>query len=62
MSDPIIERLDRIVAIEEELETILQTLILNDSTIIDALAQMLGAIQEMQTRSEQAQNRLTQEI
>ncbi len=62
MSDQIIERLDRIVAIEEELETILQTLILNDSTIIDALAQMLGAIQEMQTRSEQAQNRLTQEI
>lgn len=62
MSDQIIERLDRIVAIEGELETILQTLILNDSTIIDALAQMLGAIQEMQARSEQAQNRLTQEI
>jgi hypothetical protein len=38
MSDQIIERLDRIVTIEEELETILQTLILNDSTIIDALA------------------------
>jgi FkbM family methyltransferase len=62
MSDQIIERLDRIVAIEGELETILQTLILNDSTIIDALAQMLGAIQEMQSRSEQTQNRLTQEI
>jgi FkbM family methyltransferase len=55
-------RLDSIVAMERELETVLQTLVLNDSTIIDALAQMLGAIQQMQTRAEQTQNQLADEI
>jgi FkbM family methyltransferase len=60
MSDLTKERLDRLLALQEELETILQTLVLNDSTIIDALAQMLGAIQQMQTQSVEAQNRLAE--
>jgi hypothetical protein len=67
--DEIISRLDRISDVEHELSTILQTVVLNDSTILDALAQMLGAIQKMNTRAEQAQtaveksqNRLAEEI
>jgi hypothetical protein len=35
-----------------ELEPILQSVVLNDSTIIDALAQLLGALQHMNARSE----------
>ncbi|MGB7126492.1 MAG: hypothetical protein WBD42_06665 [Methylovirgula sp.] len=67
--DEILERLDRISDIEHELSDILQTVVLNDSTILDALAQMLGAIQKMNTRAEQtqaavekSQNRLAEEI
>lgn len=53
--DEILTRLDRISDVEHELSDILQTVVLNDSTILDALAQMLGAIQRMNTRSEQTQ-------
>jgi FkbM family methyltransferase len=53
--DEILRRLDRFTDIQHELESILQTLVLNDSTIIDALAQMLGAIQRMNARAEQTQ-------
>lgn len=67
--DEILSRLDRITDVEHELSNILQTLVLNDSTIIDALAQMLGAIQKMNVRAERAQekaetaqNRLAEEI
>jgi hypothetical protein len=67
--DEILLRLDRISDIEHELSDILQTVVLNDSTILDALAQMLGAIQKMNTRAEQtqaavekSQNRLAEEI
>jgi methyl-accepting chemotaxis protein len=67
--DEILQRLDRISDIEHELSDILQTVVLNDSTILDALAQMLGAIQKMNTRAEQtqaavekSQNRLAEEI
>ena len=51
----ILERLNRIADLENELSDILQTVVLNDSTILDALAQMLGAIQKMSTRAEQIQ-------
>lgn len=67
--DPIFQRLDRIAEVEHELNDILQTVVLNDSTILDALAQMLGAIQKMNTRAEhtqaaveKSQNRLAEEI
>jgi FkbM family methyltransferase len=58
VTDQIVARLDEFADIQRELETILQTLVLNDSTIIDALAQMLGAIQQVQLRAEKAQTRL----
>jgi FkbM family methyltransferase len=51
-----------LVETQREFEEILQSLLLNDSTIIDALAQMLGAIQQMQTRSDETQNRLADEL
>ncbi|HKH80885.1 MAG TPA: hypothetical protein VKA03_04630 [Methylovirgula sp.] len=67
--DEIISRLERIADVEHELSTILQTVVLNDSTILDALAQMLGAIQKMNNRAEQtqaavekSQNRLAEEV
>ncbi len=67
--DEILERLNHISDAEHELSQILQTVVLNDSTILDALAQMLGAIQKMNARAEQTQaavekshNRLAQEI
>ncbi len=67
--DEILSRLDRISDVEHELSDILQTVVLNDSTILDALAQMLGAIQRMNTRAEQtqaavekSQNRLAEEV
>ncbi len=60
MTEQIVARLDEFVAIQRELESILQTLVLNDSTIIDALAQMLGAMQQMQARSEKVQAGLSE--
>lgn len=53
--DEILTRLDHISDAEHELSEILQTVVLNDSTILDALAQMLGAIQRMNTKAEQTQ-------
>jgi uncharacterized protein (DUF885 family) len=58
MNDDLLMRLDELADIQRELEKILQTLVMNDTTIIDALAQMLGAIQQMQARSEQTQLRV----
>jgi hypothetical protein len=55
MSEDILNRLDRLTDIQQELENILQTLVLNDSTIIDALAQMLGAIQQMNAHATNTQ-------
>jgi hypothetical protein len=67
--DEILTRLDHISDAEHELSDILQTVVLNDSTILDALAQMLGAIQRMNTRAEQtqaavekSQNQLAEEV
>jgi hypothetical protein len=58
MNDDLLMRLDELADIQRELEKILQTLVMNDTTIIDALAQMLGAIQQMQARSEHTQLRV----
>ena len=38
---------------DRELENYLHTLVLNDSTIIDALARILGLITKLDTRAEQ---------
>jgi len=45
-----------------ELESILHSLVANDTTILDALAQMLSTIQQMQLRAEERQNDLRQEM
>ncbi len=58
MNDDLLMRLDEFADIQRELEKILQTLVMNDTTIIDALAQMLGAIQQMHARAEQVQLRV----
>jgi FkbM family methyltransferase len=60
MDDDMLARLDEFADIQREFEKILQTLVMNDTTIIDALAQMLGAIQQMQGRAEQMQSRVEQ--
>jgi len=61
----ILSRLDTFANIQREIEDILQTLVLNDSTIIDALAQMFGLIAKLNARleqSQQGQTRLSAEI
>ncbi len=62
MSDTIHERLDKVVEIQRELEPILQSVILNDSTIIDALAQLLGVMQQMQARTEKSLDQLAEAV
>lgn len=45
-----------------ELESILHSLVANDTAILDGLAQMLNTVQQMQARSEQSQNKLCAEV
>jgi FkbM family methyltransferase len=45
-----------------ELESILHSLVANDITILDGLAQMLTAVQQMQARGEQSQNKLSADV
>jgi len=45
-----------------ELESILHSLVANDTAILDALAQMLTALQQMQARSEQSLGNLCGEV
>jgi FkbM family methyltransferase len=61
----ILARLDKFTGIQREVEEILQTLVLNDSTIIDALAQMFGLLAKLNSQVEQSQQvqaRLSAEI
>ncbi len=53
------ERLDQTLG---EVESILRSLVLNDTSILDALAQLLSILRQMQARSEQSQNRLFEEV
>lgn len=45
-------KIEEIRSLLHELEPILQSVVLNDSTIIDALAQLLGVLQHMNARAE----------
>jgi FkbM family methyltransferase len=45
-----------------EMESILHSLVANDTTILDALSQMLSIVQQVQARSEQSLDTLTAEI
>jgi FkbM family methyltransferase len=63
------ERLDKIaqhqqemIALVNELEPILNSLVMNDTAIIEALAHLLTNLQQMQTRSEQNQTRMAEEL
>jgi hypothetical protein len=48
--------------ISSELESILHSLVANDTAILDGLAQMLNTVQQMQARSEQSQNKVCAEV
>lgn len=61
-ADPVLARITHLGDLLMELETILQSVVLNDSMIIDALAQLLGGQQTMQTRSDHALAALTSEL
>lgn len=50
-SKDVVSRLDDIRSLLRELEPILQSVVLNDSTIIDALAQLLSVLQHMDARA-----------
>ena len=61
-AEPAIERIEALHALMVELETVLQTIVLNDSTIIDGLVQLLGTVQQIQARTEQSLTRLANEV
>lgn len=50
--EAVFDRVAELRGLIGELEPILQSLMMNDSTIIDGLAQMLGTLQHMQARTE----------
>jgi FkbM family methyltransferase len=60
--DDIVIQLDQFTEFKRELEQYIETLVLNDSSIIDALARMLGLIAKLDTRAEQHQTFLAAEI
>jgi FkbM family methyltransferase len=60
--ETIARRLQQLSDLEHELESILQSLVANDTAIIDGLAQMLSVLQEMQARSEASQRKVSEEI
>ena len=54
----VVSRLEDVRALLAELEPILQSVVLNDSTIIDALAQLLSVLQHMDARASARDARL----
>lgn len=54
--------LRRIASDMNELEPILQSIVLNDTTIIDALAQLLNLLHQMQVRSDEHQRLVAERI
>ena len=69
MSDPLDARLDKIDAshaqlhnLISEIEDILESLITNDTEILEALAQILLVAPQMQARNEQSQTKLAEEV
>lgn len=60
--EAVFERIEQTHKLIAELEPILQSLVMNDSSIIDGLAQMLGTQQHMQNRTEEQIAGLCQDI
>jgi FkbM family methyltransferase len=50
--EAVFDRIEQMQKLISELEPILQSVVLNDSTIIDGLAQLLGTLQEIHRRTE----------
>ncbi len=60
--EAVFERIEQTHKLIAELEPILQSLVMNDSTIIDGLAQMLGTLQHMQRRTDEHIAGLCEEV
>jgi FkbM family methyltransferase len=60
--EAVFERIDQLRQLIGELEPILQSLMLNDSTIVDGLAQMLATMQHIQHRNEEHISALAADI
>ncbi len=60
--EAVFERIEQTHKLIAELEPILQSLVMNDSTIIDGLAQMLATLQHMQNRTEEQVTGLSQDV
>jgi FkbM family methyltransferase len=60
--EAVFERVEQLRQLISELEPILQSLMLNDSTIIDGLAQLLASLQQMQRRTEARLEALASEM
>jgi FkbM family methyltransferase len=58
--DKITHRQQELISLVNELESILKSLVMNDTAIIEALGHMLTTVQEMQARSEQNQHRMAE--
>ena len=54
--------LNKIASDIGELEGILESVVANDTGILDALSQMLSAMHQMQRKNEQLQKRVTDEL
>lgn len=60
--EAVFERIEQTHKLIAELEPILQSLVMNDSSIIDGLAQMLATLQHMQNRTEEQIAGLCQDL
>ena len=61
-AEAVFDRVERLNQLMSELEPILQSVVMNDSVIIDGLAQMLATLQQMHARSDDRVNEVAQEV
>jgi FkbM family methyltransferase len=62
MAELVNEHLDRLTDTVRELDGAVESLILNETTVLEGLAQMLSAVHQMQSRSEENQKNLSEQI
>lgn len=60
--DKITQRQQELLSLVNELESILNSLVMNDTAIIDGLGHLLTTLQQMQARSEQNQHRMAEDL
>jgi FkbM family methyltransferase len=56
------ERLDRLVDAVRQMDGAVESLILNETAVLDGLAQMLGAVHQLQNRNEETLKKLSDQI